>query len=124
MKTNVLVLLLLAVSAAASHAETSIRCHSKVISVGDSKAEVLLKCGEPMLKESIGTIEESKRIGLPLTSTSGIAAENADPVVIRRKETVSKTVDQWTYHQGAGKLLKILIFEGAELVEITTGGRT
>lgn len=120
--TYALALLLLAIPVN-SHAETTMRCGSKVISVGDSKAEILLKCGEPMLKESVGTKEESRRIDIPLTSEPSGETDDADPAVIRNKESVTKTVDHWTYNQGSGKLLKILVFEGSELVEIATGNR-
>lgn len=111
----------------AANAEANMRCGSKLISIGDSKAEVLVKCGEPLLKEAVAVKEESKRIDIPLTSEpnvgAGNSADDSDPAVVRRKETITKTVDQWTYNQGSGKLLKILTFEGSELVAIVTGGR-
>lgn len=122
-------LLLLVFMHSTSYADTNMRCGSKLISVGDSKAEVLLKCGEPMLKEAIGQKEKSKRIDIPLTSDtgmidSGAASNKQNTAAVRRKESVTKTIDQWTYNQGTGKLLKLLIFEGGELVVINTGDRT
>lgn len=123
---GLLVLSLVAMSSI-GYAEANMRCGSKLISIGDSKAEVLLKCGEPLLKEAVAVKEESKRIDIPLTSTpnddAGNSDDDNDPAVIRRKESVTKTVDQWTYNQGSGKLLKILTFEGGELVAIATGDR-
>jgi hypothetical protein len=122
-----LALLLLATLNSVSYAQTTMRCGSKVISVGDTKAEVLLKCGEPLLKDAIAVKEESKRINIPLTSDTGNAAQdaaaNANPAEVQRRESVTKMVDQWTYDQGTGKLLKILTFEGGELVDIATGDR-
>lgn len=115
--------LLLVAMSSMSYAEATMRCGSKVISVGDSKAEVLLKCGEPLLREAVAVKEESKRINIPLTSESGNAATNAHPAEVQRKESITKTVDQWTYDQGTGKLLKILTFEGGELVSVATGDR-
>lgn len=110
-----------------SYAQATMRCGSKVISVGDTKAEVLLKCGEPLLKDAVAVKEKSKRISIPLTSDTGNAAQdaaaNANPAEVQRRESVTKMVDQWTYDQGTGKLLKILTFEGGELVEIATGDR-
>ena len=129
MKISIISLLLLSLVAMSSigYAEANMRCGSKLISIGDSKAEVLLKCGEPLLKEAVAVREESKRIDIPLTSTpksdAGSSADDNDPAVIRRKESVTRTVDQWTYNQGSGKLLKILTFEGGELVAIATGDR-
>jgi hypothetical protein len=129
MKISIMGLLLLALVAMSSigYAEANMRCGSKLISIGDSKTEVLLKCGEPLLKEAVAVKEESKRIDIPLTSTpsvdAGNYADDSDPAVVRRKESITKTVDQWTYNQGSGKLLKILTFEGGELVAIATGDR-
>ena len=100
-----LTLLVFAALSTSSHAEANMRCGSKLIQIGDSKAEVLLKCGEPMLKESVAVKEESKRIDIPLTSASSNgeagSVDNADPAVVRRKESITKTVDQWTYNQGS-----------------------
>ncbi|WP_455209360.1 DUF2845 domain-containing protein [Kaarinaea lacus] len=123
-----LALLLLVAINPVSYAETTLRCGSKLISVGDSKAQVLLKCGEPMLKETVGEKAQSKRIDIPLTSeSSGGEADapgvNGDPSVVRQRESTTKIIDHWTYNQGSGQLLKVLIFEGGELVEITTGNR-
>ena len=125
--TKGLLLLSLVAMSSIGYAEANMRCGSKLISLGDSKAEVLMKCGEPLLKEAVAVREESKRIDIPLTSTpnvdSGSSTDDSDPAVIRRKESITKTVDQWTYNQGSGKLLKILTFEGGELVAIATGDR-
>ncbi|MCI0505265.1 MAG: DUF2845 domain-containing protein [Gammaproteobacteria bacterium] len=102
----------------AGYADTSMRCGTKLISVGDSKADVLLNCGEPMLKETVGEKEESRRIDIPLTSSESGSREgdaptdNSDPAVIRRKESVTKSIEHWTYNQGPGTLLRILVFEG------------
>ncbi|WP_455201634.1 DUF2845 domain-containing protein [Kaarinaea lacus] len=119
-----LILLLLVFAHSTSYADTTMRCGSKIISVGDSKAEVLIKCGEPLLKEAIGQKEKSKRIDIPLTSDTGTEKNKQNTATVRRKESVTRTIDQWTYNQGSGKLLKILIFEGGELVEINNGDRT
>ena len=121
-----LVMLLLMTSVI--HAEGGMRCGSRLISVGDSKADVLLKCGAPMLKEAVGLKEYSKRIDIPLTSESNSIEKsttegNRDTAVVKRGETVTKTIDQWTYNQGTGKLLKILVFEGGELIAIKNGNR-
>ena len=85
-----LTLLLLFLMHSTSFADTNMRCGSKLISVGDTKAEVLVKCGEPMLKEAVGQTEKSKRIDIPLTSDSsssnhGQTTSNKDTAAIRRK---------------------------------------
>ena len=72
MKNNTIYisLVMLFFMASVVHADSGMRCGSKLVSVGDSKAEVLLLCGEPMLKEVVGQKEKSKRIDIPPPGTS------------------------------------------------------
>ena len=121
-------LMVLFIMISVAHSDGGMRCGSKQVSVGDSKADVLLLCGEPMMKEIVGQKENSKRIDIPLTSESdtvdnAASGNNRGTAQVRRGETVTKTIDQWTYNQGTGKLLKILVFEGGELVAINNGKR-
>ncbi len=83
-------LLMLATNAAA------LRCGSDLVTVGDSKVEVLRACGEPMLIEVVGT------------------EKTAD-----RKEIL----EEWTYDRGPGSFLQILTFRGGRLVRIESGER-
>jgi len=75
----------------------AMRCGNNLVTVGDSKAKVLLVCGEPMISEVIAT-------------------EKTDD----RKELV----EAWTYHRGPGSFLQILTFRGGKLILIETGDRT
>ena len=51
--------LLLVFTLPASYAD-SMRCGNKLISTGDKKAEVLIKCGEPLTQETIAIEEETE----------------------------------------------------------------
>ena len=120
--------ILISIISTASFAAGSMRCGTRLVSPGDTKAEVLLMCGEPMLKETVGQKERAKRIDIPLddasnTSKSQSRDNKTATASVRRKESVTTIIDQWTYNQGKGKLLKILTFEGGELVEIAAGDR-
>ncbi|MES0362883.1 MAG: DUF2845 domain-containing protein, partial [Desulfobacteria bacterium] len=60
-------------------------------------AQVLAKCGEPLLVEE-GTVEKRSR---------------------RRTGTAS--VEEWTYNFGPSQLMKILTFRGSKLKKIENG---
>jgi hypothetical protein len=83
----------------------SMSCGNRLVSTGDTKAKVLIRCGEPILKEVVG--EKSvyrKFFGLWIGSSTVI-------------------VEKWTYDLGYGKFLRILTFEGDKLVKIEKGDK-
>ena len=95
MRLLVVMTLVLAVCAPA-HAISTMRCGSALISVGDSTAEVLIKCGEPFTRDQVG---------------------------VRYSGVTDKIVELWTYYFGSGQFLKMLTFEAGRLVEIENGDR-
>ena len=109
----------------ASYAD-SMRCGNKLVSNGDSKAEILLKCGEPLTRETIAIEENTEYAELalkyPLLYKHGLL-KNKRGAVIGKETTVTQNIDQWTYHLGQGKFLRILYFEGGKLVAIEEGDR-
>ena len=118
-------LLLLVFTLPTSYAD-SMRCGNKLISIGDKKAEVLVKCGEPLMQETIAIEEKAEYAQLalkyPLLYKHGMLKKNND-AVIGKESTTTYSIDQWTYHMGQGKFLRILYFEGGELVSIVDGDR-
>lgn len=80
----------------------ALRCGHDVVTTGDSKLEVLKKCGEPMLEER--HFEEFR--------------EGADTQIEKRAGAV---VDEWTYNFGPHDFLYFLKFVNGTLVEIKTG---
>jgi len=78
-------------------------CGERIIAVGDSRAEVLEKCGEPAWQE----IRED-------TLTEGFRA-NRTPVNL-------VTTEEWVYNFGSARLLYFLRFQEDRLAVIETGG--
>lgn len=79
----------------------AMRCGNRLVSRGDSKAEVFIKCGEPSFSEVIA-IEAGPGIGF---------------------SALKVPVEQWTYNQGPNTFLKILTFKGGKLDDISEGER-
>jgi hypothetical protein len=78
-------------------------CGDRVISVGDTKTDILIKCGEPFFKSSHQ--EELK--------------ERFDDSSSRK---VIVTVEEWTYNFGPQRFMRIITFRNGTVVDIRTGG--
>ena len=91
-------------------------CGNKLVSLGDRKYEVLVKCGQPSYRDShyerrikrdfyrdLNPPRESERYREPLFA----------------EETVE--VEEWVYNFGSNRLLRFLTFENGILVSIETG---
>ena len=108
-----------------SHAD-SMRCGNKLISIGDTKAEILIKCGEPMTQETIAIEKNTEYAELalkyPLLYKHGML-KNKNGAVIGSETSITQSIDQWTYNLGQGQFLRILYFEGGQLVAIKDGDR-
>lgn len=79
------------------------RCGSRLVEVGDAKASVFLKCGEPAWRER----SEEERL------------------VKRRGIMEGTTIDRetWIYNPGPTEFMRYLYFENGEVVRIATGER-
>ncbi len=88
----------------------AMRCGSKLVSTGDTKAEVYLKCGEPFFSEELGI--ETQTFKRPYS-----------PWRSRMSTSTTRIIEQWTYNQGPGSFWRILTFKGDTLVRIDTGDR-
>jgi hypothetical protein len=78
-------------------------CGDRVISVGDTAAEVMAKCGEPFRQDRREEVV-SRRID--------------DGTVLK----VSVTVEEWTYDFGPNRFLRIFSFRNGTITNIRTGG--
>ena len=78
-------------------------CGDRIISVGDTKADILIKCGEPFYKSSHE--EELK--------------ERFDDASSRK---VIVTVEEWTYNFGPQQFMRVITFRNGTVVDIRTGG--
>ncbi len=114
MRTSALILAALAVAAfsGTAHAQ-SFRCNSTLASVGDSKASVYSKCGEPMMKDS-----HCRPVPQPVYAPG--ATINDRPVAA---VAACENVDEWTYNPGYGQFMTTLVFERGMLTAIKYGDR-
>ena len=91
-------------------AAQTFRCRNDLVSVGDSPATVLLKCGEPVAKDTVCR---------PLPAPSPRPASGVRPGQI----VPCENVDEWTYNPGSGQSMATLRFAEGRLVAIEYGER-
>jgi hypothetical protein len=116
---QILMLFMLLTGAFSIYAD-SMRCGTKLVDTGDTKADVLMRCGEPMLKEVLG----SEITGNQFRSDSDIkSGENTDRDEIRFLNETTEMDEQWTYNPGWGKFLQLVIFRGGRVESIKDGPR-
>ena len=96
--------------ASASAETTSFRCKNDLVNLGESKASVLQKCGEPVVKDSF-----CKPIEPAVTASS----PNATVINVN----ACQNVDDWTYNPGRGQFMTSLQFEAGKLTTIKYGDR-
>jgi hypothetical protein len=101
----VLVLGLLACSPA-----FAFRCGSKLVSEGDSRAEVRAKCGEPV---DVVTLRSLFR--RPMIWANGRS-------YFVGQDLMEVPVESWTYNLGPNKLMRRVRFEGGVVADIETLG--
>ena len=80
----------------AAPVQAGLRCEHELVQEGESAAQLLLACGEPMLRQTI-------------------AFENTS--------TTEGVVEQWTYNFGPGTLLQIVTLEAGKISKIEDGAR-
>jgi hypothetical protein len=78
-------------------------CGGRIIVIGDSKSDVLMKCGEPAMKD---THQEEFR-------------ERVDTGL---GQTVYVAVEEWTYNFGPNRFVRIFTFRNGKVSDIKTGG--
>lgn len=113
MRTPSVTLLLLAGSAlAALPAQAqSMRCKNDLVNVGDNKAAVIQKCGDPMARDAFCK---------PVETSVNPATEPGKTVV---NVNPCESVDEWTYNPGRGQFMTTLRFESGRLTSISYGDR-
>lgn len=103
MKKPLPLLILLGALAASAAASETLRCGNRLVSVGDTKAEVLIKCGEPAWKDDWTDA---------VISGIGTAIE----------QRVSVARERWVYNFGPNAFLEFLSFDNGRLVGIAARG--
>jgi hypothetical protein len=90
----------------------SFRCKNDLVSVGDARAAVAQKCGEPVARDSF-----CKPVEIVTTT-----APRTDGTAVVRVQSC-ENVDEWTYNPGYGQFMTTLRFEQGRLTAITYGDR-
>ena len=81
----------------------SLTCGSRLVSEGDTKAEVFIKCGKPAWRDN--WIDQVTGRGGPL------------------EQRVTTEHERWVYNFGPNAFLRFLLFENGRLISISTGER-
>ncbi len=97
----------------------SMRCGSKLISDGDSKVKVMLRCGEPFYKETVGSeTQKTEEVeGVKLKTGKGVIRYGE----VTKGESVSVTIERWYYITGRTSFIRILTFKGDKVDKIELG---
>ena len=92
---------LICITLAAARPALALRCGNNIVDVGDSKIEVLAKCGEPTLKEEVGEDFTRERD--------------------RRESRLSKRyVEKWTYNFGSTRFIYVITIRDGKVIDIST----
>ncbi|WP_163832648.1 DUF2845 domain-containing protein [Spartinivicinus ruber] len=121
LKTFAALISVLILSVSVNTYADSMRCKNRLVSTGDSKAKVLLTCGEPMLKEDHSyTVSEKVNSDIYRHNQqyNGVNAHGAS-----REITRLINVEKWTYNPGRNKFLRIVTFKEGKIDSIETGER-
>jgi hypothetical protein len=79
----------------------ALRCGNNIVDVGDSKIEVLAKCGEPTLKEEVG---------------EDITRERDS----RESRKAKRYVEKWTYNFGSTRFIYVLTIRDGKVIDISS----
>ncbi len=77
-------------------------CGDRIISRGESKGEVLAKCGDPFYRTSHDE-------------------ELWEPMGVGGSRKVVVTVEEWTYNFGPQRFLRIITFKNGQVFDVRTG---
>jgi hypothetical protein len=91
-----------------SAAAQSLRCNAEVVVVGDTRAAVLQKCGQPVLKDSF-----CRRPETPPDR----------PMAVPGRVLPCEDVDEWTYNPGYGQFMTAVRIQAGRVSAIVYGER-
>ena len=122
---------LLLIPLSAVYAE-GMRCGTKLVVAGDTKLEVLKKCGEPDFKETIKMLKTSKEVNLSSAGTSTNLTSRQSNLSSHKHsgqsgitlgtETI-EAIEQWSYNRGPTQFIKLLTFRGGRLESVEEADR-
>jgi hypothetical protein len=112
----------------ARHGSKTFRCENDIVSLGDSMADVILRCGEPTYRQTTG-VRGKARTTTRRSSKSSQGNQNDESRSGKRKQTSGKTeykeqvTETWYYNRGPNDFVYSLSFEGGTLTKIDKGKR-
>lgn len=86
----------------------SLRCDGGLVAVGDSKLDLLGKCGQPALREAVAEERASLQVDAAGTAVSG--------------QRAAVTVERWTYNFGPRRFVQHVRLEGGLVTAVEQGG--
>jgi len=97
------------------------RCGTRLVSEGDSKYEVIHKCGEPDYVESWEEERIQRDFGLrrEYDPENRRYTWNREPFLVKEKVRI----EEWTYNLGSTQFMRYLRFENGILTKISTGDK-
>jgi hypothetical protein len=117
----IVIVAILCVFGSVGAASSAFRCGTKLVSDGDTRAEVIQKCGEPTFVDSWEEELIQRDFG---------AVRNYDPRTGRYEGSrepflvkIQVKIELWTYNLGSTQFTRYLRFENGILKEITTGAK-
>ena len=102
-------------------AAAAFRCRTRLVSEGDTRAEVIHKCGEPTFVDSW----EEELIQRDFGAVRNYALRTGryegyrEPFLVK----IQVKIELWTYNLGSTQFTRYLRFENGILQEITTGAK-
>ena len=102
-------------------ADNAFRCGTQLVGEGDTRAEVIHKCGEPtfvdaweeeLIQRDFGAVRD-------YDPRTGRYEGYRDPFLVK----VQVKIELWTYNLGPTQFTRYLRFENGILQEITTGAK-
>jgi hypothetical protein len=91
-------------------------CGSRLVSVGESRFEVLSKCGDPSWRDAWEE-ERLERVG-------GVPYYDGSPYYASRVpifNNVHVWIEEWVYNRGPSRFIRVLRFENNRLINIEVG---
>jgi hypothetical protein len=94
-------------------ADRYLRCQGRLVSIGDTKEEVLDKCGDP---DKLDQLEEDHN-----STISQIYDYKTERYIAPKRIEQPIQMERWTYNMGPNKFIRYLYFQNSELIKIEIG---
>jgi hypothetical protein len=96
-------------------ADSYLRCQGRLVSIGDTKEEVLDKCDHPDKRDQWKEDDKS--------TISQIYDYKNERYIAPKRIKQPIQMERWTYNMGENRLIRYLYFQNGELIKIETGNR-